>query len=239
MTTHLSGPELERLAAGGEPPAHAARCGDCAAAVVAIADARARYLAAYPADALVRAVRQRVERRRGGWLASRGTIAVGLACALAASALLVVWPRGEAPPTVRTRGPAVSLVTYVRRGSETFAASDGQALRAGDRLSFVYVAPDPRRLLLLGIDDSGTVSRYAAAAPLAPGRGQLPVGLRLDARRGEERLVAVFGSVEPDEDAVRAALASALAAAREAGGGVGDMRLELSEDHATIWFRKP
>jgi hypothetical protein len=234
MTTHLSGPELERLAAGGEPPAHAATCSDCAAGVAALADARARYLAAHPPDELVRAVR---ERRRRGPFASRGTIAVGLACALAAGALVAVWPRGEGP-AVRSRGPDVALVTYVLRGTETFVAGDGEELRAGDRLSFVYAAPDPRRLLLLGIDDSGTISRYAAA-PLATGRGQLPVGLRLDARRGEERLVAVFGRVEPDEAAVRAALAGALAAARKEGGGVGEMRLELSQDNATIWFRKP
>jgi len=238
MTTHLSGPELERLAGGDEPPAHAASCGDCAVRAAAIAEARARYLAAHPADELVRAVRERVKRRRAGRFAPRGTIAVGLACALAAGALLIAWPRAE-ELAIRTRGPTVALFTYVRRGGETFVASEGQALRPGDRLSFVYAAPDARRLLLLGIDDSGTISRYAAAAPLTPGRGQLPVGLRLDARRGEERLVAVFGRVEPDERAVRAALADALAAAREEGGGVGDMRLDLSDDHATFWFRKP
>ena len=238
MTTHLSGPELERVSAGGEPPPHAAACDDCAARVAAIADARAGYLAAHPPDELVRAVRARVDRRRRARFGSRGTVAVGLACALAAGALLFVRPRGEAP-AIRTRGPAIAFTTYVRRGGETFAASDGQALRPGDRLSFAYAAPDARRLLLLGIDDSGTISRYAAGAPLAAGRGQLPVGLRLDARRGEERLVAVFARGDQDEDAVREALADALAAARAGGGGIGDMHLELSDDHATIWFRKP
>jgi hypothetical protein len=238
MTTHLSGPELERIAAGGEPPDHAARCAECAARVAAIGDARARYLAAHPPDELVRAARQRVGLRSGRRLPSRGTIAVGLACALAAAALLVAWPRDDAP-AIRIRGDAVALVAYVRRGEAIFAARDGQALRPGDRLSFAYAAPDARRLLLLGIDDGGTISRYAAGAALTPGRGTLPVGLRLDARRGEERLVAVFARAEPDEAAVRAALAAALAAARERGGGVADMRLELSDEHATLWFRKP
>ncbi|HWM85794.1 MAG TPA: hypothetical protein VNO33_08145 [Kofleriaceae bacterium] len=237
MTHHLSGPELERLAAGDEPPDHAINCNRCAERVAAIADARARYLAAHPADELVRAARERA-RRRGGRFATRGTVAVGLACALAAGGLLVAWPSGE-EPAIRTRGAAIELVTYVRRGSETFVASDGVALHAGDRLSFAYAAPDARRLLLLGIDDSGTISRYAAGAPIAPGRGQIPVGLRLDSRRGEERLVAVFARTEADEEEVRAALAGALAAARAEGGGVGDMRLQLSGDHATIWFRKP
>lgn len=237
MTTHLTGPELERIAAGGEPPGHAAGCGECAARVAAIAQARARYLEAHPPDELIRAARMRV-RRRAGRLTSRGTIAVGLACALAAGALLVAWPRGDAPG-IRTRGAAVALVTFVMRGGETFAARDGEALRPGDRLSFAYAAPDARRLLLLGIDDGGTISRYAAGDALAPGRGQLPVGLRLDTRRGEERLVAVFGRAEPDEEAIRAALAGALAAARQRGGGVGDMRLDLPDDHVTLWFRKP
>ena len=237
MTTHLSGPELERIAAGGEPPGHATGCGDCAARVAAIAEARARYLATHPPDELIRGARLRVQRRRAGRLTSRGTIAVGLACALAAGALLVAWPRGDAPG-IRTRG-AVALVTYVMRGGETFAPRDGEALRPGDRLSFAYAAPDARHLLLLGIDDGGTISRYAAGEALAPGRGQLPVGLRLDARRGEERLVAVFGRAEPDEEAVRAALAGALAAARQRGGGVADMRLDLPDEHVTLWFRKP
>jgi hypothetical protein len=238
MTIHLSGPELERIAAGGSPPDHVAGCGECAARVAAIDDARARYLAAHPPDELVRAARLRARRRLGGRLSSRGAIAVGLACALAASVLVIAWPGGE-PPAIRTRGASVALVTYVRRGSETFIARDGEALRGGDRLSFVYAAPDARRLLLLGIDDGGTISRYATDVSLTPGSGQIPVGLRLDARRGEERLVAVFGRVEPDEAAVRAALTRALAAARAAGSGVADMRLELSDDHATLWFRKP
>jgi len=237
MTTHLSGPELERIAAGGEPPGHATGCRQCAARVAAIAQARARYLEAHPPDELIRAARLRAQRRRAGRLTSPGTIAVGLACALAAGALLVAWPRGDAP-AIRTRGAAVALVTHVMRGGETFVAGDGETLRPGDRLSFAYAAPDARRLLLLGIDDSGTIARYAAGETLAPGRGQLPVGLRLDARRGEERLIAVFGRGEPDEEAVRAALAGALAAARQRGGSVGDMRVDLP-DTVTLWFRKP
>jgi hypothetical protein len=238
MTIHLSGPELERIAAGGQPPDHVAGCGECAARVAAIVDARARYLAAHPPDELVRAARLRVRRRRGGRLSSRRAIAVGLSCALAAGALVIAWPGGD-PPAVRTRGASVALVTYVRRGGETFIARDGEALRAGDRLSFVYAAPDARRLLLVGINESGTISRYATGVSLAPGSGQLPVGLRLDARRGEERLVAVFGRAEPDEAAVRAALAGSLAAARAEGSGVADMRLDLSDEHVTLWFRKP
>ena len=229
---HLSGPEIEQLAAGGAPPGHVATCSECAARSAAIADARARYLAAHPADELVRIARER--RRRGR--ATRLLVATSLAAGIGL-AVLIMWPRGE--PAVRTRGSAVGLVTYVRRGSETFVASDGDTLRAGDRLSFAYAAPGSRRLLLLGIDDGGTISRYAAGAALASGRGQVPVGLRLDDRRGEERLVAVFGRADADENAVRAALAAALAAARRGGGGIGDMRLELSDDHATIWFRKP
>ncbi len=243
MNVHVSIPELERVAGGGPTPRHAEDCPRCAAEVARVAAAGERYLAAHPPDVFARAVLARARPRQRQRAVRRWSLAAGgLACA--AAALLFFARRDpEAPaPTVRAKGGDVALVAFARRGGATFAIADGEALSPGDRLAFAYSAPGPRHVLLLGIDDAGTISRYhpaeGAAAPVAGGRGQLPVGLHLDARPGEERLVAVFGVRAPDEAGIRRALAASLDDARRRGGGIGDMVLALSEEHATIWFQK-
>jgi hypothetical protein len=112
-------------------------------------------------------------------------------------------------------------------------------------LAFVYSLDRPRHLLLLGIDDAGTVTRYFPAqgtggAPLAASpHAQLPVGIELDARKGEERLYGLFSDSVLDEAEARRALTQALSRARTHGAGIPSMgEVDLPVRAVSVWFRK-
>src|SRR5262249_15189453 len=133
---------------------------------------------------------------------------------------------------------------HARRGSASFVVEDGAQLQAGDRLAFAYAFPEPRRVWLFGIDDAGTVTRYlpiheGEEAPLLTGRGQLPVGLRLDARPGSERLVVWVADSAFVEAELRTELARAYGRAQSEGGGIADMKPEMNGDFYSVWFKKP
>jgi hypothetical protein len=199
--THLDGPAIECAAGDGTRPEHALHCAACAEQLDAVAAERARYYAAHPPGALIAEVRARASHHRVERL-RRAAFGGGLGVALVAAAALFVVVRPS--PEVRVRGTATLFTTYAQRDGETFVVGDGQALRAGDRLSFAYACEGARYLLLLGVAEDGTIIRYypaegARPEPLPAGRGQLPVGLRLDDQRGLERLVAVFGRDPPAE----------------------------------------
>jgi hypothetical protein len=236
---HVPRPLLEALVAGDGPVTpevrgHVDGCPVCRERVESMKSARASYLAAHPAPAFAAAVMQRAGVRRPGrrpWFVMTGSLAL----AGVALAVLVLRPR---PPEVRVKG-GVPFEAFARRADRTWRVSDGERLRAGDRLAFTCVLPDERRLLLLGIDDAGAITRYDAGARLPRGRSELPVGIELDARPGEEKLFAFFfATAAPEEGAVRAALSAALASARRAGLGLGQVDVSGFGDHGSLWYRK-
>jgi hypothetical protein len=102
-------------------------------------------------------------------------------------------------------------------------------------------------LLLLGIDDAGTITRYfpdgniVQSSALAAGAGrQLPVGVELDARPGRERLIALFSAAPLDEVSARAALAAAWRTARAQGKDNSQpFQLALPAEQISLWIDKP
>ncbi len=254
MTAHLTRRQLEELAGSASPAdrsalAHLAGCEVCAARKGTLEAARARFLERHPAPAFARATALRARQPAAPELRfPRAARALALGVGLAAAAAAALWmlaPVASDPQAIRWKGGA-SLEVHVKRGDSTFVLRDGAALSAGDQLGFVYALPQPAYLLLLGIDDTGAVTRYfpaegAARARLsAAARAQLPIGVELDQHRGSERLVALFSTTEIDEGAARRALALAFERTRRRGQDLSAMTgVELDADQASVWYRKP
>jgi hypothetical protein len=258
VITHLCRHQLEQLVANDlratVHPAlrvHLAACDPCSMRKRALEAARARFLAAYPAADFARAVVEQAaqpepppRRRWQGWSAP-GVLASAAGSLAIGAAALLWFSRAPAPPAIRLKG-GVSLQAFAKHAGRTSALRDGDALAPGDQLAFEYALDRPRYLLLLGIDDAGAITRYfpadsSGAAPLAATpRAQLPVGIELDARKGQERLYALFSAAALDEAEARGALIQALFAAHAHGAAIAALReLDLPAHQVTIWFRKP
>jgi hypothetical protein len=265
MMAHLTERQLERWLAE-EPVArseeevagHLAACSACRARLDALAQERARYLQRHPVDTFTRAVVERSAQarpnpQRSRWLsplvASAGIAAtVALLWGLRAPSPSAFSPSSSEPaasvPAIRFKG-SVGFEVHVKRAARSVRVQDGDVLTAGDQLAFIHVLPRARHLLLLGIDDAGAVTRYfpTDAAPsvslVEAGRQQLAVGVELDARKGEERLFALFSDRPLVEAEIRGTMQDALRRARQQGLGISELsRLGVSDDEASVWFRK-
>jgi hypothetical protein len=257
VSDHLPRHHLERLIADDprlsvrpELQMHLASCHQCATRKRLLEAATARFLSVHPATDFVRAVLARatapgpVQRRAPRVWKARPMLAAGLGL-LAAAAAVLSLDRMPGTPDIRLKG-GVALQAIAMHGGTTRPLRDGDALSVGDQIAFEYALDRPRHLLLLGIDDEASVTRYfpvdgSRATPLgATRRAQLPIGIQLDAHRGEERLYALFSETALDERAVRAALARALAAQTQRGGGIATMEaIDVPARHVSVWFRKP
>ncbi len=253
MSEHLARHTLERMVANDprdaiapELRAHLASCEQCTHRLRGIERARGAYAATRPAERFAAAVAARAAGRapaKSRWLRLRAPVAA----AIAAAALIAVVVGSRDPNEIRYKGPTAQLQFYVKHDARTRLVSAGDTLAAGDQLAFTYSLTQPQHLLLFGIDDAGTITRYFPEPALAPSTvlpagvaRQLPVGIELDARRGQERLIALFSSTPLDEARARDALGAALRAARERGGGIADVRdLPLPATQVSVWFTKP
>jgi hypothetical protein len=267
MTEHLSRHQLERLIANElgtdarpstrsdlRAQAHVLGCDVCTTRKRSIETARAQFLALRPAAEFAQAVLVRAgnapeppvldsaPRKRALLLGLGGSV-------LAAAAAMLLWldsPRApESSETIRLKGTS-SLEVFVKRGELITPIRDGDALAAGDQLGFVYTLSEPRHLLLLGVDERGAITRYypadgASSAPLAAGaRVQLPLGVELDAQRGQERVIAFFAQAPLEEARVRSALLAEVERVRRAGRGLAGIEtIDVPAQQKSIWFRKP
>lgn len=259
MSEHLPRHMLERLSADdprdtvpSDARAHLASCGSCAERLCAIERARTEYAARRPAarfasEVLAQAARTATPAKQPAWPRLRWP-----AAAIAFAALVVLTLRPAPAPReredqIRYKGAPPQLQVYVRHEGETRALRAGEALSEGDQLAFTYTLSQPQHLLLFGIDDEGTISRYFPEPTLAPtavlpagSARQLPVGIQLDARRGRERLVALFSAAPIEEAHARAALSAELRALRARGEGIADLSdLSLPATQFSVWFEKP
>jgi hypothetical protein len=265
VNQHLVRHQLERLAAG-DPHApvapalrvHVAGCDHCTTRLRALQASKTRFLSRNPAEEFARATFARAEVpapvvEPRPWASKRMVAAATSGIAIAAVLLLWVgrntWDgtSGATTSEIRLKG-GVSLQVVAKHGDRMLRLHDGDALFPGDELAFEYSVDRPKYVLLLGIDDSGAITRYfpqagtpEATSPVrASPRAQLPIGIQLDARKGEERLYALFSDALLDEVAVRAALTRALESARASGGGIAALPpVELEAQAISIWFRKP
>jgi len=120
--------------------------------------------------------------------------AAGVAFAAAASLLLLVQAPGE-----RVKGPGLSLRMYVEHGGEVRPALPGEVVAPGDAVRFAVTTPAKTYVAVLSLDPAGRGSVYfplgARAQAVEPGTEvALPLGTRLDATVGEERIMGLFCS---------------------------------------------
>jgi hypothetical protein len=188
----LSDPDSEHIRA------HLAQCSRCTAAVDGLRMAREQPL---PPLRLLRLAppppRPRLWRR---------AVAAGVGLAAAASAVLLLRPPGD-----RLKGPGFALRMYVEHQGQVRAAGPRETVAAGDALRFAVTAPSKAYVAVLSLDPAGRGSVYfpvgaRAEAVEAGGEVALPLGTRLDATVGEERIVGLFCSSPVDLEPLRVQL---------------------------------
>ena len=178
---------------------HVSACAACSAAVAGMRGVREEVRALPLPAALCRPA----PRRR-----SSGVALGGLALALAASLVLVL----RAPPaTERPKGNGLGLTMYVQHGDEVRRAAPGENVSPGDAVRFAVSTPVPAYVAVLSLDPAGKASVYFPQAPRAaqvPAGTEvpLPLGTRLDATTGEERLLGIFCGSAVELEPIRQAL---------------------------------
>jgi hypothetical protein len=245
-------PELERAPEIG---AHIKTCEACAAALAEIGSARQELLGDAPevqSQIAARAIVARMaERRRRSWW--RLFLPLTLTPLAAGATLLIIVSQGVfSPPTshsslgkggaVRSKGGLV-IEAFCKRDDRIFPVKDGDDFVVGDRLRFAYTKDLPGILAVFGVDDSGRVFPYyrddaLAGINIPPGAEvMLPESVELDDHHGWERIFAVWTADPLGEDAIRNAVAAAMA------GAQGDIRqaarLPLEADQVSFLLRRP
>jgi hypothetical protein len=180
--------------AADEIRAHARGCRSCSDAIESMR----------PREPLppLRAVALRPRSRAIRW------VAAGAGLAAAASVLLVLRPSA---PRERGKGAGFALGMYVQHGGEVRRAGSGEEVAPGDALRFTVTAPADGYLAVLSLDPQGRGSIYypagSRAVPVSAGSDlALPLGTRLDATVGEERIVGLFCASPVELEPLRAAL---------------------------------
>jgi hypothetical protein len=202
----LSGLRLDRWMMGELDSAdaetvgtHVSSCAPCSAAVAGIRGVREEVRALPLPGALGRpAPRRRFPR----------AAVAGLGLALAASLVLVLRPP---PVTERSKGAGIGLTMFVQHGNEVRRAAPGEAVSPGDAIRFAVSTPAPAYVAVLSVDPLGKASVYfpqadrAAQVP-AGTEVALPLGTRLDATTGEERLLGLFCASPVELEPIRIGL---------------------------------
>jgi hypothetical protein len=132
----------------------------------------------------------------------------GAGLALAASLLLVIRTPS---PTERSKGTGLGLSMYVRHGDEVRRAAPGESVSPGDAVRFAVTTPAQAYVAVLSLDPTGKASVYFPQGPRAaqvPAGTDvpLPLGTRLDATTGEERLLGLFCASAVELEPIREAL---------------------------------
>jgi Domain of unknown function (DUF4384) len=198
---------------------HVSGCATCSAAVAGMRGVREEVRALPLPPPLSRPAPRR-------W--SPRVAAAGVTLALAASVLLVLRPDtsgtspapggrlrsvADAPPdqAQRRKGAGLALSMYVQHGGEVRRAGPGESVAPGDAVRFAVSTPTPAFVAVLSLDPAGKASVYfpegARAAQIAAGTEiPLPLGTRLDASTGEERLLGLFCTAPVELEPIRLAL---------------------------------
>ena len=174
---------------------HVAECSHCAAALDGLKAAGDEPLPALCVVPLAGRARR--------W---PGAIATAAGIAAAASLLLLVRLPGE-----RLKGSGFALRMYVEHAGEVRAAGPGETVAPGDAVRFAITAPAKAYVAVLSLDPKARASVYfplgGRAEAVEPGADVLlPLGTRLDATVGEERIVGLFCSSPVEVEPLRVQL---------------------------------
>lgn len=188
-----------------------------------------------------------VARVRGFFRALRWQLGGGVvvAAAAAALALAVLVPGndpdvdGTFPPPFETsgetrlKGGGARIGFFVKGDEGARWGSDGEELRAGDRIQLAVQDPaGARSMVIVGIDGRGQVSTYVARRlPTGTPKGErdaaprlLDQSLVLDDAVGAERFFVLYSDETDVEALERAALDAARELSARVTSGAGDLR---------------
>jgi Domain of unknown function (DUF4384) len=179
---------------------HVSSCSTCLSAVAGIRGVREEVRALPIPAALGRpAPRRRIP----------GAAVAGLGLALAATLVVVLRPP---PATERSKGGGgIGLTMFVQHGNEVRRAAPGETVSPGDAIRFAVSTPTTAYVAVLSVDPLGRASVYFPQAALAaevPAGTEvpLPLGTRLDATTGEERLLGLFCASPVELEPIRRGL---------------------------------
>lgn len=159
---------------------------------------------------------------------------------------------GDGPTTSALDGveEPVGVRFFVRRDGEVVPGVPEGVYREGDQLRFTYWSGDNDYLMVLSVEDSGSVSVYYPddasgregdeSIQIARGRNvPLEGSIVLNDYVGHERFFALFSPVPISVDHVKNRAAGAVAELRREGRDVRSLaRLPVEVPQASFWIRK-
>jgi hypothetical protein len=185
-------------------------------------------------------------RRSYAWQLAWGVpIAASLALAILLLPRAVPRPQAALQDEVSVKG-GPNFQTFVKRGTQVFAAADGVLLMPGDALRFVVQSAGLPYLLIVSRDGAGHLTVYYpfggthSAELKSEGRNELPGSVELDATPGEERLLALFSRRPLEASRVISQLAdSATEPSATALGADALLHLRFVKPGASNWVSLP
>jgi hypothetical protein len=187
--------------------AHLAGCPRCTEAVGVLQADRDEVLPPLAAERVAPAA-PRAGRARPRW---RLVLAAGAGAAIAAGLVLSLRPDAPRGSATALKGDGLGIAMYVQHGGDVRRAAEGEVVAAGDAIRFTITTPVQAYVAVLSLDPRGRASVYFPLGPRAEPVGPavdapLPLGTRLDASVGEERIWALFCPAPIDLEPVRARL---------------------------------
>lgn len=243
MSDHLSAHLLEQHhlglldgAPGQAAQDHLARCEACRARLQELQAFDIAFHAepAHAPELFARRVLGRLERRASarkprlawGWLTGMMVPAAAMA------ALLLFHAHQPAGDDLAVKGGA--RLTLATRGGPLV---DGARVHPGDDVRFVVGAPEPRQVLVLGLNEKGELFPYyplhgERSAPVGAGQAVvLPGSVVLDGQLGRERFYVLL-SAEP------LSVAAVQEAVRAGHVTLAEPRLPVAADQASVLVQK-
>ena len=192
MMKHLSELAIDRLRAGELPRdeeaavwSHAGTCTRCGELVDdAVVTQRAFAVEGPPA-----------------WLPiprRRSAVPYAVMTALAAAAVVVLWPATRSEP-VATRAKGAAIVGfYVAHGDDVRRGNVREVVMPGDRVQLFTTTDEPLWFAAVGVDAKGTRTVYVEPRRVEGREHVLPLAIELDATLGDEVVTGIFCPSEFD-----------------------------------------
>lgn len=156
---------------------------------------------------------------------------------------LHMWSEEPLPPGVRIKGDLTAAI-FARRGDRQWQVSGDDWLAPGDEVRFVYTAPHPGYLYVVGADAALKMTLYDPPdmSPRQVEQGQkqeVPGSVVLDATMGHERIMVLLCKEPVPTAEVVAALERLVQQATGAGRGVASIqRLALPCSQTALLIKK-
>jgi hypothetical protein len=209
---------------------HIEQCESCRVMLADLNRRQEEFLKTFPMKEFVAGVKELYEKK----LQRRRRLILTLVPCAAVLLLVVgaflLWPRGqEEKGGTRTKGGPPELAFFLQKGDQAVPGKDGDTLKAGDRIQFVYTTGEHRYLFLVSIDEAGNVANYnpgdsASSIRIQPGiKKPIEGSIILDESPNSERVFAIFSNEPLTFDEVSKAAKRAFEDLKSQGKTIKDL----------------